>query len=80
MNNESGNISAAQMALVGLIVALLDPPGVAIFAEAWRIVFSDSVELKRIAAIIEIDFETLQKNTRDYLNAKGFQTEKTNYH
>jgi len=90
MNNEPGNISAAEkevkkaaalLALVGLIVALLDPfVDPAIFAAAGRIIFTDSEELQRIAIVLGIDFKELQADIHNYLNARGFRYDKENYH
>ena len=89
MGKQSENISAdekvakqaiAALALFGLTEALRDPPSQAIFNEAWRIIFTDSDELKKIATLLEEDVEILQKNTHAYLNKMGVCCEKKNYH
>jgi len=63
----------ATLALFGLTEALLDPPCRKVFLEAHRIIFDvESVELKKIAALLKIDTAVLQKNTFSYLTRAGF--------
>jgi hypothetical protein len=91
MNDKPGNIPAAEkaakqaiasLALFGLTEALIDPPSKAIFDAAWRVVFTpDSDALQKIAAMLDVDLEILQKNTRAYLVQMGVcAAEKNNCH
>ena len=61
----------AALALFGLIQALIDPPSLAVFAEAQRIVFTESVEFSKIATVFSVDSGKLRKNCLNYLEKSG---------
>jgi hypothetical protein len=71
---------AATLALFGLTETIIDPPCPVVFAAAWKIISTESVELKRIATTLEIDFRTLQKDIFKYLKSRGFIEGETIYH
>jgi hypothetical protein len=68
------------LALFGLTSALIIPDSIKVFAEAQRIVFTDSSEFKNIAELLEIDISTLRKNVFAYLTRNGVDCEGKNIH
>lgn len=70
----------AALALFALTEALRDPPSQAILNAAWAVIFTDSDELKKIAALLEMDVEILRENTRAYLQKMGVCCEKKKCH
>lgn len=59
------------LALYGLVCAMIIPDCVKVFAEANRIIFTDSVEMKNIAETLGIDVATLKKNVFALLESLG---------
>ena len=63
--------SIGAIALYGLVCAMIIPDCVKVFAEANRILFTDSVELKNIGEALGIDIQTLRKNVFALLESLG---------
>jgi hypothetical protein len=64
--------ATAALALFGLCEEVIKPSCPVAFAEAWRIISTESVELKKIATLFEMDLPILQKNIFAYLRFRGF--------
>jgi hypothetical protein len=64
--------ATAALALFGLCEEVIKPSCPVAFVEAWRIVSTESIELKKISTIFEMDIPILQKNIFAYLISKGF--------
>ncbi len=62
----------ATLALLGLTESVIDPPSLSVLAEAQRILFTESEEIKQIASLLDMDWLTLQGNIFKYLTLFGF--------
>lgn len=65
--------ATAVLALFALTEELLFPSNPTCLAEAWRVLTTESDELKSISKLLEIDFYILRKNVFRYLEKSGIE-------
>lgn len=67
-------------ALYGLCYEIISPTRPEMLAEAERILFTESIEIKQLAALLETTIKNLRSEVLQFLKAKGMDTRKFNRH
>lgn len=68
------------LALYGLLSEIVFPTRPEMLADAERIIFSSSIEIRQLASLLNTDAATLQAEIKAFLKAEGVNIEKYNFH